>query len=186
METMSVRLTGIAPLILHNNQTADSLAYYAQEIAKISGKRKKTLADQAQLSKLEFYAGLYLLNDVPVLPAKMLAACFIKGAMKDKNGPLAKSGVFFSEHAVLKHDGPKTPDELWETGEPYVFRCPVRMGTSTVIRTRPYFPAWEVDVTFEYDEEVINPDTVLLAWNKAGRVVGMGDWRPQYGRFTVS
>lgn len=185
METMSVRLTGIAPLIVHNNQAVDPLNYYAKEMKKISGKRNKTEADHEQLSNLEFFAGLYLVNDIPVVPAKALAATFIKGAMKDKNGPLAKAGVFFSEHAVINHNGPQTPEELWKAQEPYVFRCPVKVGQSTIIRTRPMFEEWYLDVTFEYDNEVIDKAAILLAWEKAGRVVGLCDWRPQHGRFYV-
>lgn len=33
--------------------------------------------------------------------------------------------------------------------------------------------------------EDINRETVLLAWQKCGRVAGLGDWRPQHGRFYV-
>ena len=184
METMIVQLSGIAPLICHNNQSVDPLNYYAKEIKKISGKRGKTESDLRQLSKLEFYAGLYLYKDVPVIPAKVLAATFIKGAMKDKKGPVAKSGVFYSQHAVIQHDGEaQTPDEMWEIQDPYVFRCPVKVGQATIIRTRPMFPEWKLNVKFEFDPSIVDKETCLLAWEKAGRVVGLCDWRPQHGRF---
>ena len=184
MQEMKVKLTGIAPLICHNNQGVDPLNYFSIEMKKLTGKRGKTPSDLEQLSKIEFFAGLYLQDDTPVLPAKMFAATFIAGAKKDKNGPYAKSGVFFSEHSPIIYDGPKTSGELYADGR-FTFRCPVKVGQSTVIRVRPKFDDWAIIIPFEYDESVIEEATIMLAWEKAGHVVGMGDWRPQHGRFSV-
>ena len=185
MEIMKVKLTGISPLILHNNQMVDPLNPYAKEHDKIKNKRNKTEADHEMLGKIEFFASFYLLDGKIVIPQKVLRATFINGAKKDKRGPLAKSGVFFPKPSELIYNGPKTVEELWEAGEPWVFRHPARVQQGTVIRTRPKFDEWKLIVEFEYDPEIIDENAVLVAWEKAGRFVGMCDWRPQFGRFEV-
>lgn len=184
MQSLNVILTGVAPLIMHNNQSVDPLNYYAQEMKKISSKRAKTPADLERLSEIEFHAGLYLVEDKVVIPAKMQAATFVNGAKKSKNGPLAKAGVFFENHAPLIYDGPSDPDELFSNKD-FVSREPVKVSQNTVIRTRPIFSQWSVSIDMLFEESVIDESTIMLAWEKAGQVVGMGDWRPQHGRFTV-
>lgn len=184
MNQMKVKLTGIAPLLCHNNQTADPLNFFAKELKKISSKRNKTESDLEQISKLEFLSGLYLYEDIPVLPAKMFSACFIKGAKKGKNGPIASAGTCFYEHSSIEYPGSKEPEKMYESNE-FVFRCPVKIGKATIIRTRPIFKEWSTIVVFDYEKSIIDKNIIMLAWEKAGQVVGMGDWRPQYGRFRV-
>lgn len=184
MKQLTVQLTGIAPLILHSNQMVDPQNYFAKEMAKVKNKKPKTEADLERMSEIEFMAGLYLHNDIVVIPTKVQAATFVKGAMKDRHGPMAKAGVFFSKHAPLNYGKKLTPDELYANGK-YTSREMVRVQTSTIVRVRPIFNEWSVDVTMDYDEDVIDKETILQAWGRAGHVVGMGDWRPQHGRFSV-
>lgn len=60
MKTYKVTLIGEAPIMLNNDQTADPLNHIAKAIKKISNKNKKTEADHLELSKLEWFGGLYL------------------------------------------------------------------------------------------------------------------------------
>lgn len=184
MESLKVKATGIAPLIMHNNQCVDPRNYYAKLIKEISSKRAKTEADLDRLAELEFFAGLYLYNDAVVLPTRMLLAAFISGAKKIKAGPVAKAGCFFSNHATLEYEGSKVIEELWKDST-HVLTSVVKIGTASVLRTRPIFETWSVDIEMLYDPEIINKQTVMTAWDKAGQLCGFGDWRPQFGRFAV-
>lgn len=184
MKHLKVKLTGIAPLILHSNQAVDPQNYYAKEMAKVKNKKPKTEADLERMSEIEFMGGLYLDNDVVVIPTKVQAATFVKGAMKDRRGPVAKAGVFFSSHAPLDYGEQLTPDELYASGR-YTSREMVRVQQSTIVRVRPIFNDWSVVIPLDFDEDVIDKETILQAWMRAGHVVGMGDWRPQHGRFSV-
>ena len=68
---MKVRLSieGTAPLLMHNIRLADPLNPIAKAMKAISSKRKKTDDDLAQLARLEFEGGLYVLPDLgPYLP----------------------------------------------------------------------------------------------------------------------
>lgn len=62
MKTYKVKLIGETPVMLNNDQTADPLNPIAKEMKKISSKRAKTEADHYELSKLEWFGGLYLEN----------------------------------------------------------------------------------------------------------------------------
>jgi hypothetical protein len=183
MKTMTVKLRGIAPLYLHNNQTVDPLNEFARAIKKISGKRSKTDADFEKMSQLEFMAGLYMGDKGPVIPSKMLHACFVEGSKKSKHGKLAKAGVFFPSHSPIKYKGTKDPEKMYAAG--FVSRDPVKVQRNTIIRTRPRFEEWGIDVEVEYEPSVMSKEDVVLAWENAGKYCGLGDWRPQNGRFVV-
>lgn len=60
IETMKLRLTGIAPLLMHDNKAANPLNPYAKAMKALTGKRKKTDDDLAEIARIEWEAGLYI------------------------------------------------------------------------------------------------------------------------------
>lgn len=70
MKTYKVTLISESPILLNNDQTADPLNYLTKAMKKISGKSKKTDADYLELSKLEWFGGLYF-EDKYDLSAKL-------------------------------------------------------------------------------------------------------------------
>jgi len=56
-----------------------------------------------------------------------------------------------------------------------------------VLRSRPMFPKWGLLLAFEIDEDWVTLQMVLELLNIAGKVAGVGDFRPQkkgsFGRF---
>ena len=58
--SLTFRIIGASPLLHHNGQLADPLNPHAKAMARVSSKRKKTEADHAELSDLEFMGSLYL------------------------------------------------------------------------------------------------------------------------------
>jgi uncharacterized protein with NRDE domain len=61
----------------------------------------------------------------------------------------------------------------------------VKQQKNRIIRVRPRIPEWSISFTVEYDESVINGRDLEQAITEAGAIVGIGDWRPKYGRFTA-
>ena len=183
-KTVTYKLTGCASLIQHNGQTADPTNKFAKAIKQISSKRAKTDADYEEMARLEFNAGLYMGEAGPVIPSYMIDAMVVAGAKKSKEGQLAKSGCFCLQHAVLEYDGPRTVEGLW-ADERFRFSSIVRVGTARVSRMRPIFRDWSATVTLNVEDTVVNiarVDDWLVA---AGSQIGIGDWRPQNGRFTA-
>lgn len=176
-------LTSSAPLIMHNGQMADPLNYYAQELHKISGKTKKTDADHMRMAEIEFMAGLYMGEDGPIIPAYVIDAMTVNAAKKSKEGPAAKSSVFCLGHAQLEYDGPRTADELW-ADERFRLRAAAVVGMGKkVMRTRPMFGTWSLTATINVEITIVNPERIDEWMRVAGTQVGLGDWRPQHGRF---
>lgn len=188
MEALVFRLIGTAPLVLHNPRLSDPLDEYTKAIKAISGKRKKTENDYEEMARLEFMGGLYLNGDkTVVIRGRMIYACLAGrggAARKQKEGTVAATGLFVGDHFPLIYEGPKSPAELWKNAS-FRLRVNARVGTATVMRTRPIFEQWSLEPTVNYSPEIVNRDQVVQWMEIAGAQVGIGDWRPQYGRFSV-
>lgn len=136
------------------------------------------------MSRLEFLAGLYLSADGPVIPSFMIDAVLVAGAKKSKEGSSAKSAVFCTEHASLIYDGPRTADALW-ADERFHFSSIVRVQNARIARMRPKFDEWSAVVSVKYEPTLVNASRIDEWFVVAGSQIGLGDWRPQHGRFDV-
>jgi hypothetical protein len=181
-QVVTYHLTSSAPLLMHNGQTADPTNRWSKAMKAISSKRAKTDADYAELAHIEFLAGLYLTADGPVLPPNMISSMLVAAAKKVKEGQSAKSGVFCLDPIQLAYIGPRTPEELWANDE-FHFAAIVRIGTNRVSRMRPIFKVWSADVILHMEDTLVNGARVDEWMRIAGTQIGLGDWRPQYGRF---
>jgi len=54
---------------------------------------------------------------------------------------------------------------------------------------RPIFKSWEADMKVVFEEEQIEPEVLKEIFDIAGKIVGVGDWRPakkgMFGKFQV-
>ena len=186
MANLKVKLKGVCPLLMHNGQTADPINHFSRAIKAISGKRKKVDADYIEMSRLEWYASIYVNEENQIIiPSDNIDATLINGAKKQKLGSVAKSALWVNHDAVLVHSkSGLSIDELW-ADETTRFIKAVKIGTSKVMRTRPVFKDWSCVIDVDYDELQLNEETVISIFIDAGRMVGIGDWRPRFGRFEV-
>src|SRR3990167_306808 len=138
LKTVQYQFSSSAPLLSHNGQTADPTNKWSKSIKQISSKRVKTDADYEEMARLEFFAGLYLGPDGPIIPNYVIDSLIINAAKKSREGPTAKSGCLCLEHARLEYEGPRTPDKLWEDEE-FRFSALVRVSQARISRMRPIF-----------------------------------------------
>ena len=184
-KTMKLRVSGVAPLIHHCGRLADPTSKVAKAIKEIAGKGKdKTDADYERMAELEFQGSLYMGDDGPIIPAHVLEGAAINGAKKTKSGPKAKAGMYVMDHASLQYEGPRTREGLW-ADESFRIVAGVRIGGKRIIRTRPIFHNWSAEFNVAFDDQQVNEKDILQWFCTAGIQVGLGDWRPKYGRFTV-
>ncbi len=54
-----------------------------------------------------------------------------------------------------------------------------------VMRTRPRFDNWEVKFQLQLFPSEINPSDIQQALESAAMLIGMGDYRPKFGRFAL-
>ena len=185
IKTIKFKMTSTCPMLLHNGQLANPMYEYTKELKKISSKRNKTDADHEAMAKLEFLGSLYTTeNGTLILPSDVWEGALINGAKKNKLGQQAKAGLFVSNDPVLEYKGAKTGKELWKDKK-FVNQTPVKIQRATIIRTRPIFNEWSCKVHVDYNENILNKETVIEIAEIAGEQVGVGDWRPKYGRFSV-
>jgi len=195
MKTLQFNIKGIAPLIMHSNRAVNQLGKEYKAMKPLTSKRSKTEEDLRVLARLEWEAGLYIHEGKIVLPAKCVLACITEGAKRSKLGKTVTRAIFpLEDFFPFLHDGPKVAlskngefpndslDALFEINR---YEVPVKIGTKTIMRTRPIFYKWSSVATFLFDENEINESSIMMCAEQAGQYIGLLDWRPLHGRFEV-
>lgn len=185
---MKVRLTltGTAPLLMHNVRLANPMDPIARQMKAISGKRKKTDQDHADLADLEWVGGLYWDAEVgPYLPGANIEKSIVEGGRITKQGKQIERGLFVVDNVCpLIYSGPRALDAL-KADANFRSALAVKVGQSRVIRTRPMFTQWAVEADATVDPGLLSLDVLQGICDDAGSMAGIGDYRPRYGRYDV-
>jgi hypothetical protein len=139
------------------------------------------------MARIEFIGGMYF-DEVagPYVPSVNVHRCLVEGAKLNKLGRHVERGVVTQDEiCVLAYKGPRTIQELWEDKN-FVSRLSVGVTTSRVMRTRPQFRKWALEAEFLVDNGQLDLVTFTEIAEKAGSYIGIGDYRPRFGRFDVS
>lgn len=182
--SLRLTLTGEAPLVMSNGQLADPLHPLTKLLRSFSTKRHKTDADHEKMAEIEFLGGLWLDSGRPCLMGEAIEAAFVEAARRRRLGRTARAGLICPANAPLRYDGPTEPEELWQRPE-FRLRVPVRVQSHRVMRTRPMFSGWSATVELHYLPSLLNRREVIEIMRLAGEQIGLGGWRPRFGRFTV-
>ena len=104
--------------------------------------------------------------------------------MKAKRGPAAKAGILVGDNARLDYEGPRDPQGLWED-ERFRLRVPAKIGMVKVMRMRPRFDGWSADIAIKFIPDLLNAKEIKTFFITAGEEIGIGDWRPRFGRCSI-
>ena len=187
MKTLNFTIVGVSPLLMHNGQLADPSNKWARAIKEISRKRSKTDADYEEMSRLEWFGGLYLVDGKPCIPGQCFEACLIgKGsaARKERMGKEAAAALWVLDDFPLIYEGSKDPHEMWESGS-FKLIAGVIIKGSRIMRTRAMFKEWSAEIAVSFNPELLDEPVVKNWIEVAGEQVGLMDWRPKFGRFRV-
>jgi hypothetical protein len=186
MPRFRMTCTGTKPLLMHNARLSNPLDEVAKAMKRVSGKRLKTDEDHEELARLEHLGGLYFHDDLgPFLPGQNFERCLVDAARITKAGKKIERGVFVDTDVnPVEYVGPRTIEKLW-ADENFRHAAPVKVGTARVTRTRPQFREWQVTVGGTFDASVINLAELDEIARTAGMMIGLGDWRPRFGRFAA-
>jgi hypothetical protein len=194
-------IKGVSPLLMHSGlrltNPADPLT---KALKSFTSKRTKTEDDHIAMSKIEWLAGIYWKDapkgkivgtDIeiiggsnPVIPGDCLEGCLVNGAKKNKLGTLFKSGMLVFDSFELQYEGLKTAAEMWEDGS-FVDVRAVAVQRNKIMRTRGIFHDWALTFTVNYLPDVLNMDQIVEAVEISGKMIGLCDYRPKYGRFEM-
>ena len=181
-----ITLTGTDALLMHSARLANPLDPAARAVKKLTSKRTKTDADYAELAQVEWTGGMYYDPEIgPYVPADNIWRALYDGGKRFKKGPRVKEAVLITTNInPLAYHGPRELDKLWKDDR-FQHHSSVRVGTSRTTRCRPHFPQWTVEADGIIDPSILEMEELRQIAETAGSVIGLGDWRPRYGRFTV-
>jgi hypothetical protein len=171
----SVTIRGVADILFHRwNCEA-----VAEKAAAAKGSKAKKTDD------IESYVYRDEANGL-CLPGEYLRGSIVAAAKfrQDPRSP-RKSAMDLFKAAVVSLT-PLAPlgKEAWD----YEHSCRVVIQRSAVTRVRPAMKAgWEASFDLQINlPEYVSPELLIGVLNDAGRLVGVGDFRPTYGRFQVT
>ena len=172
--TVEATITGTADLLFHrwNCEAVEEKANAAK-----GSKAKKT-------DNIESY--LYRNDDGEIcVPGEYLRQAVIAAAKfrQDPRSP-RKSAMDLFKAAIIS----LTPLASLGVKEPdYQHKCRVMVQRNGITRVRPAIKAgWSAAFTFLVNlPEYVSPDMLHETLSQAGKLIGVGDFRPTYGRFQV-
>ena len=186
MYTVSVKVKGISPLMQHR--------YPMPELATMSkgGRRQTGAVDYTEEWRDYLYAdsaGMVYQPSVHFEGAMIKAAAGFK--VTGRRGKSYKD--LFQANVIVTPDkiphGITTPAMLdTDADKPlYIDMRPVIVNRARVVRLRPTFKTgWELEFNVEVIDDQISPEIVSDVLTLAGKTVGIGDFRPKFGRFMVT
>lgn len=182
---LTIRLNGIGPMLQHNGRLANPIDPYTRQLAAISKKRNKTDEDLAEMAMIEARAGMYeTVDGLLGLPNENVWRCIYDAAKAFKLGEDIKRALLFSVDTVpLTIDGEHAKCETYlDNAENMLYRS-VKVQRNRVMRARPIVNNWQSEHHFDLLTDVIDLGNLQPVLERAGRLVGVGDWRPMYGKF---
>lgn len=186
IEIAEIEVYGVMPLLQHARRLSDPLNTFSKRLKKISAKRKKVDEDYEEISRIEFEGSMYWDAKVgPYIPGEWIESCLRDGAKATKRGKIVSSAVMsHGEPFALEYDGPRDIEGLF-LSDLHRDTRPVRVNSARVMRTRPIFPGWKLTFQVTLNNERLSLEDLADIAKTAGRDVGLGDFRPKYGRFGV-
>lgn len=182
---ITIELTGTKSMIMHNGQLANPLNGYTRALKAITGKRKKTDDDLMEIMRIESRASAY---ETPTgtlgLPTQNVWRCIYDASKSFKLGEDIKRSLISSPviEPVL-FQGSEIDVDIYLKDPDHILYVPVVVQRSRTMRARLIMPEWKTTHTFDLLEDVIDVRNLEPVLNRAGRLQGIGDWRPMYGTF---
>jgi len=177
MKKFKVTLTGISPLLMNKPSML---------IGDISKDKKPLRDDYEEQAKQKLYANpkgkLYQ-------PSTHIYGTLIEAGKHKK--VVGKGKSTYSK--VVGYAVQIEPFEIEHKKQGWEVFTILAVNPSTKGRnplSRPILKEWEIELNVIFDENEIAPSIMKELFDIAGKVVGIGDWRPQkkgpYGKFHVT
>lgn len=178
-EIMTFRVIGISALL--QNNPANFIG--ATETATLGMKKTYDDNEEAALRVYKEDDGRFYHPTQSFIKSMIRAVTGKKFGKVSAPGAL-RSSVFICEPHSYILDGNGKPATKYS-----IDRQPVVIGKARILRCRPCWAEWQMDVVLDVDAALIGREQIYEALALAGRTCGVGDYRPEkgggFGRFRV-
>jgi hypothetical protein len=185
---IDITLTGLKPMLQHNIRLANPLDPYTQKLKEFTGKRKKTDEDLAEIMWWEARGSAYETTEGFLgMPCDNVWRSLYDAATAFKQGANLKRALIpDTDIEPLLVAGEKVyVDEFLKAGN--IDTRAVQVSRARTMRSRPMVDTpWSVTHRFELLSDIIDVRELDPITERAGRVVGIGDYRPRFGTFTAT
>ncbi len=191
MLKITLGLNGVAPMIPRNGRLANPLDPLTRQVSQLAKKRDKTEEDYRALLPLEAYAGSYETPEGFLgVPDENVYASMIESAKAFKMGKRLTSALLLVEAGRVApiYIGDKVFDAreyCYSDPLEHLFIRTVVIGGRRTLRGRAIIRGWSTTHEFLLLDDIVDPKDLKKIFDRAGRLVGLCDWRPNYGTFTT-
>lgn len=189
MLSATVKITGISPLLQNNPQTVDRFNPYTKKMATINAKKtRRTDDDYRELHDIEIRSKIYFDESLGIyVPATWVSAAIEATAFKvAKISKADIRGALFAAEDKIKlayRDSSKVkePLDIVKNGD-FRINLTLKQGQPRIVKAFPIFHEWSFETTLEFDDKIIDPDSLTRIIQHVARYGGFGDFRPKFGR----
>jgi hypothetical protein len=186
---LTIELTGTRQMIQHNGRLANPLDPYTRALAAITKKRSKTEEDLVEIMKIEARGSCWETPEGLLgVPSTAVWRSIYDAAKAYKLGEDIKRALRFDGSAVepVITNGETVTCDRWVQDGNVDYRS-VKVNAKRVMRSRPLIPVgWRTTHMFDLDDDVVDVDRLEPVFERAGSLVGIGEWRPTYGTYTAA
>ena len=166
MVKYKIQILGKAPLLMNR--------FSVEEKTTSRAKKVYVAEDEAEKKTYRTEDGKLFLPSTHFKAAMVKAATDFKMTGRKTYKDYIKSGIFIEETEIV------LDQQKYE-----IFETPVVIQRARVMSWRPMFKEWSCQFTIEIADDVLDSKVIKEILEAAGRFKGVGDFRPEHGRFVV-
>lgn len=190
MRNAEISIIGVSPLLMNNPQTVDRFNGFAKRMAAINAKKtRRTDDDYLELRDLEMESKTYFdKNGAGVyVPSSWLSEAIATAAFRVAKISRAdiRGALFTTEEKIpLKFRDMDKVKAITDIIKNENFRIVLNLpqGQTRLAKAFPIFHQWSFKTSVEFDDKIIDPDSVTRIVEHTAKYGGFGDFRPKFGR----
>lgn len=190
MRNAEISITGVSPLLMNNPQTVDRFNGFAKRMAAINAKKtRRTDDDYLELRDLEMESKTYFdKGGVGIyVPSSWLSEAIATAAFRVAKISRAdiRGALFTTEEKIpLKFRDMDKVKAITDIIKNENFRIVLNLpqGQTRLAKAFPIFHQWSFKTSVEFDDKIIDPDSVTRIVEHTAKYGGFGDFRPKFGR----
>lgn len=189
MRNAEISITGVSPLLMNNPQTVDRFNRFAKRMAVINAKKtKRTDDDYLELRDLEMESKSYFDEKIGVyVPSSWVAEAIATAAFRVAKTSKAdiRGALFTTEEKIpLTYRDMDKVKAITDIVKNPAFRIILNLpqGQTRLAKAFPIFHQWSFKTAIEFDDKIVDPDSITRILDYTAKYGGFGDFRPKFGR----